>query len=164
MLVTNALYNDPSKLTDPKADILSIEWFQANKRIQRLTTCGGQEVAIRFFGKNQELKHGDVLWEDQQSMIVIQVEPTQSIVVRFDNELDMSYVAYQVGNKHIALFVEKNYLLIPFERPIYKWLLEKGFDPELQQRVLVDKLNANVDPTHNKPLGLQLKKPLLKLK
>lgn len=164
MLITKTLYNDQDKLNQSNVDILSIEWYQANKRIQRLRTNGNQEVAIRFFGKDQQLKHGDVLWEDANSAIVVQVLPTECIVVEFENKLDMGYVAYEVGNKHIALFVEQNTLLMPFEKPIYNWLLQKNYDPSLQQRVLVNKLNANVDPSANKPIGLQLKKPLLKLK
>lgn len=164
MLITSALYNDSSKLHDPKADHLPIEWYQATKRILRLRTLKNQEVAIRFFGKGQELKHGDVLWEDADSLIVVEVLPTSCIVIEFENILDMSFVAYEVGNKHIALFVDKNTLLIPYERPICKWLEKNGFKPKVESRVLVGKLNANVEPITSKPIGLKLKKPLLKLK
>ena len=52
-IITQALYNDPTKLMDSQVDKLTIEWFQANRRIQRLTTQKGQELGLRIFGKNQ---------------------------------------------------------------------------------------------------------------
>ncbi|MHC5309464.1 urease accessory protein UreE [Myroides sp. LJL116] len=164
MIISKALYNAPEKLNDPKADILAIEWFCANKRIQRLITQSGKEVAIRFFGKGQELKHGDVLIDTPDSLVVVQVLPCETIVVELENLMDLSYVAYQVGNKHLPLFVKGNVLFMPYERPINKWLLENGFQPKLKECVLEDKLNANVDPSHNKRFTFKMNKTIMSIK
>ncbi|MEK6449988.1 MULTISPECIES: urease accessory protein UreE [Myroides] len=164
MIITKALRNDITALDNSEVDVLSIEWFQTQKRIQRLRTASGREVAIKFMDKGQELRHGDVLVDDETGMVVVRVLPCDSIVVQFDDLLNLGLVAYEVGNKHLALFVKENKLLMPFERPIYLWLQQQGYAPSVQSEVLLHKLNANVDPGHNKRFSFQMSKTIMSIK
>jgi len=123
MLITATLRNGISENMDKHIDHLYLEWYQTTKRIQRLTTADGQSIAIRFLGKGQQLNDGDVLYEDDDKIILVSILPCKSIALINENLLVLGVVAYEIGNKHLPLFVEDNSLFMPYERTMHDWLL-----------------------------------------
>lgn len=164
MIVTKALYNIRNHRTDKCIEELPIAWYQVSKRLQRLQTASGFELAIRFLGKGQRLVHGDVLFEDNNSCVVVNVLPCESIVIQSDNPLVLAEAAFEIGNKHLPIFWEDQSLVLPYENGIMEGLIKSGFNPKRAVRRLIDTFDAQVDPDtfknnpiQNKPLKLIIK-------
>lgn len=150
MIVTKALYNLGETQKEKTIDFVSIAWYQVSKRLQRLQTASGVEIAIRFLGKGQRLLHGDVLFEDDNSCVVVNVLPCEVIELATNNPLLMAEAAFEIGNKHLPLFWGNGKLLIPFEKGVMDWLTKSGFEPSLGIQRLTEPFEANVNPDHYK--------------
>lgn len=128
------------------ADVLEIEWFESTKRIQRRITSGGMEIAIRFMREGQRLRQDDILYMDASKAILVHIKPCEAIVITPGTMLEMGTVCYEIGNKHLPLFIEENQVLMPFEQPMFRWLFASGYQPEKQVRQLLNLLKSNVEP------------------
>jgi urease accessory protein len=75
---------------------------------------------------------------------------------------DMAAICYEIGNKHLPLFLSDNQILIPFEEPLFRWLEARGYAPVQEQRVLSNMLRSNVLP-HNHSSGSSLFSKIMQL-
>lgn len=144
-------------------DYLDLEWFECTKRIQRKKTRSGEEIAIKFLREGQRLREGDVLFENEEKLIVVNVLETESIVMSPSSMLEMGTVCYEIGNKHIPLFIQEDKVLLPFEMPMYRWLEASGFAPERQHVKLLNLLKSNVEPHGHGSLGSTIFTKILKM-
>ena len=127
-------------------DPLLLEWFETGKRLLRRHTQGGQEVALRFMREAPMLQQGDIVWMDDKKAIVIDIIPAAAIVLQPATMNDMATVCYEIGNKHLPLFLEGNEVLVPYEEPLFRWLEAKGYRPVKEQRRLTNMLRSNIIP------------------
>ena len=127
-------------------DTVSLQWFEADRRIIRTTTTGGREIAFRLLKEGQRLHHEDVVYLDKQLAIVVQIEPSEVMVLAPQTLQEMARACYEIGNKHTPLFLDGNELLLPFDKPLFEWLQAAGFAPTRQQRRLSEQLRANSAP------------------
>lgn len=127
-------------------DRLELEWFETAKRIQRKTTAGGMEVAIRFLKEGQRLRQHDVLYLDEEKAVVVHIRPCDAIVVSPQSLLQMGTICYEIGNKHLPLFIQDDQVLIPYEEPLFRWLSVNGYEPVKEEKQLVNMLQTNVEP------------------
>lgn len=127
-------------------DLLLLEWFETTKRIQRKHTQQGMEIAIRFLKEGQRLRIGDILYMDDARAVVVDIIPSDAIVVSPRSLPEMGSVCYEIGNKHLPMFIQDDQVLLPFEEPIYRWLLAAGYQTEKAHTKLTNLLNANVQP------------------
>jgi urease accessory protein len=125
-------------------DRLYLEWYETNKRIQRKRTASGREVALRFLNENPALAQDDVLYEDDQCLIVIDIAPCDAIVIKPRSMYEMACVCYEIGNKHLPLFYEEASLLVPYEDPLFRLLSAGGFAPVREKRKLLQPLATTV--------------------
>ena len=123
-----------------------LEWYEARKRLLRKTTQSGKEISIKFLNENPELTEGDVLFEDDKSIIAVSILPCDCIVVQPKNMFEMASVCYEIGNKHLPLFYEADQLLVPFENPLYKLLSAQGYTILKEKRKLLQPLKTTVSP------------------
>jgi urease accessory protein len=151
MIISEKLGNvNTLNLTGLKIDYVYIEWFEATKRIQRYITEKGMDIAIRFLREDQYLTHGDVLYKDAEKAVVINIKPSQAIVISPTTLLEMGTVCYEIGNKHLPLFIQGNQVLIPYEEPFFRWLCAGGYNPKKEMRQLLNRLKSNIEPhSHN---------------
>lgn len=127
-------------------DFLEIEWYEATKRIQRKKTKSGQEIAIKFLKEGQRLKQDDVLYADDHKLIVVDIIACDAIVVKPNSLLQMGSVCYEIGNKHLPMFIQNDEVLLPFEEPIFKWLSASGYNTEKIFTRLTNIVNSTVQP------------------
>ena len=127
-------------------DPLELEWFETSKRIQRKTSVGGMEIAIRFLKEGQRLRQSDIVFMNEQKAVVVHIIPCEAIVVSPKTMLEMGTICYEIGNKHLPLFIQENQVLIPFEEPLFRWLRASGYNPEKEVRQLQNMLQSNVTP------------------
>jgi urease accessory protein len=132
---------------DNKAvDILQMQWFETTKRIQRKHTQNGVEVAIKFLKEGQRLQQGDIVYMDDNSIIVVDILPCDAIVVTPASLAEMGAVCYEIGNKHLPVFIQNNEVLLPFEEPIFRWLSASGYNTKKTFTKLLNLVNAGVQP------------------
>lgn len=134
------------QITTQMLDTVSLQWFEADRRIIRTTTTGGREIAFRLLKEGQRLHHEDVVYLDKQLAIVVQIEPSEVMILAPQTLPEMARACYEIGNKHTPLFLDGNELLLPFDKPLFEWLQAAGFTPTRQQRRLSDQLRANSAP------------------
>ena len=127
-------------------DRLELEWFETSKRIQRKTTEGGMEIAIRFLKEGQRLLQNDIIYMDAEIAVVVDIKPCEAIVVNPQSLLEMGTICYEIGNKHLPIFIQENQVLIPYEEPLFRWLLASGYKPVKEIRQLLNMLQSNVAP------------------
>src|SRR6266404_6062625 len=117
-------------------DILLIEWHEARKRILHKQTIRGQDVTIKFLSENPDFKDGDILWQDENTIIAVEIKPCECIVITPESMLQASSVCYEIGNRHLPLFYEGVELLIPYDVPLYNLLRVLGYPIRVEDRKL----------------------------
>ena len=127
-------------------DWLALEWYETDKRILRKRTQAGQEVALKFLAENPQLTQGDVLYEDAQTLIVVDVLPCDVLVIKPGSMYDMASVCYEIGNKHLPLFFDDGTVLAPFDAPLFRLLTASGYAVARQERKLLQPLKTTVTP------------------
>lgn len=130
-------------------DVVVIEWYEANKRIIHKKTTSGKDVIMKFMNKAQSLTEGDVLWQDEKSIIVVEIQPCESIVIHPSSMYEMASVCYEIGNKHLPLFFDNNDIIIPFDAPLFRLLSAAGYEPKRENRKLVNAVKTTVSPHGN---------------
>ncbi len=131
--------------TDYVIDTLQLEWYELSKRVQRKTTTSGREIAMKFMGENIALKEGDILYHsvETKEAIAVEIIPTKTIVISPTSMSEMATLCYEIGNKHMPLFIEGNDILLPYEAPMFKWMESAGYNPTEQHRKLAQRLKSN---------------------
>ncbi len=133
-------------------DILYLEWFETTKRILRKETAAGREIAVKLTQEGKRLQDGDILWRDDQIEIVVEIIPTEAIVVTPATLLQMGTICYEIGNKHLPLFIQDDEVLVPYEAPLFRLLEAGGYQPRREIRQLKNLLKVNVEPhAHGAP-------------
>ena len=133
-------------LSGKRPDYLYLEWFETTKRILRKETAFKREVAVKLIQEGTRLQEGDILWEDEQTAVVVSILPCESIVVSPVNLLQMGTICYEIGNKHLPLFIQDDQVLVPYEAPLFRLLDAAGYQPQKQTLQLLNLLKANVEP------------------
>jgi urease accessory protein len=127
-------------------DVLEIEWFEANKRIMHKKTTSGRQLVMKFLGEAQSLTEGDVLWQDDTSVVVVGIKPCEAILIRPTSMRQAAAVCYEIGNKHLPLFYYNDEILVPYEAPLYRLLTAAGYAPQKEVRKLLHPLKTTVAP------------------
>ena len=143
-------------------DKLFLEWYECSKRILHKRTESGKEVTIKFLKEAQNLTPGDVLFADDDCLIVVDILTCEAIVLKPASMYEMAFVCYEIGNKHLPLFYEDDSLLIPFDAPTHRMLKASGFDVAIENRKLLNGLRTTVSP-HGHTGGESLFSKILKL-
>jgi len=146
-----------------QTDLLQMEWYETTRRIQRRHTTGGREIALRLLKQGQRLQQGDVVYMDDTTAVVVDILPCEAIVVKPASMLEMGTVCYEIGNKHLPIFIQDHEVLIPWEEPLYKWLEAGGYQPLKAMRKLTNMLRSNVAPHHHGGTGSTLFQKIMNL-
>ncbi|WP_083721247.1 urease accessory protein UreE [[Flexibacter] sp. ATCC 35208] len=143
-------------------DPLQLEWFETGKKIMRRHTRNGVEIGWKVVKGLPVLQDGDILWMDENVVIAVSILPAAAIVLTPVTMLDMATICYEIGNKHLPLFIVNDEVLAPYEDPLFRWLEAKGYAPKQEQRVLTNMLRSNVQP-HEHGSGSTLFSKILQL-
>lgn len=127
-------------------DMLDLEWFETTKRIQRMKTRSDMEIAIKFMREGQRLHQDDILYIDEAKAVVVNIKPCDAIVLSPGSLLEMGTVCYEIGNKHMPLFIQDDKVMMPFEMPMFRWLEASGYRPVKEEVRLLHLLKSNVEP------------------
>lgn len=129
-------------------DLLYLEWYEMPKRILRKKSEKGREVAVKFLREGQRLHEGDIILEDENTILAIAVKPCESLEVTPRNLLEMGTICYEIGNKHLPLFIQDGKVLIAYEKPLERLLIASGYRVTKKNCKLTNMLKINIDHTH----------------
>ncbi len=130
MLIENIIGNAHSlHLNGKKIDIVDIDWFEVNKKILKKTSRNGKDIGFKL-PHHIHLHHNDIVFIDESEAIVISINECDAIVIRPSSMEEMGKVCYEIGNKHVPLFMNGEEIAVPFDEPLMKLLEKKGFRPE----------------------------------
>ena len=135
--------------SDKTIDVVTFEWYETNKRIQRKVTKSGTDISLKFLMDNPLITEGDIFFEDDYSIIIAEVLPCECLVIAPKNMFEMASLCYEIGNKHLPLFFENDEVLVPFEKPLFKLLITLGYSIKQEQRKLLQSLKTTVSPHGN---------------
>lgn len=148
ILIERVLVATETRAT-PDSDYLHIEWYEASKRILRRQTEQGRELGIRLHKQSLPLSHGAALWQDRQVTVFVNIIPCESIVLSPRSMEEMGALCYEIGNRHLPLFMQDQCLLMPYENPAF-WFLEKlGYQPQKATHRLTNLLRTTVQLSLN---------------
>lgn len=71
------------------------------KRVQRVRTESGEEVALRFETDFRELFDGDILQRDGDKVVVAKMAPTDVLVIAPRSLREALTIAHTLGNRHL---------------------------------------------------------------
>ena len=147
ILVKEKLGNIYSAFSDKRdIDLLSIEWHEARKRILNKKTRQSKDVTLKFLNENPNLKDGDILWQDENTIIAVEINPCDCIIITPGSMLQASSICYEIGNRHLPLFFEGDELLSPYDVPLYNLLQVLGYTIKIEQRKLNNSFQTTVFP------------------
>lgn len=132
--------------SDLAVDLLEMEWFETTRKVQRLRSNDGTEIAIKLLREGQRLRQDDIVYKDDKKAVLVHVRPCETIVLTPSSMLEMGTICYEIGNKHLPLFIQDDEVLMPFENPMFRWLEASGYAPQKQERQLLNLLKSNVEP------------------
>jgi urease accessory protein len=134
------------EVNNRKIDWLQLQWYEAGKRILRKQTLAGHDIALKFLDKNPALTQGDVLYESDSLIMAVEILACDVLVIQPANPFELASVCYEIGNKHLPLFFDKNELLVPFEMPLFRLLSAQGYTIKQDHRKLLNPLKTTVAP------------------
>ena len=134
MIITKALgqlkdFNSSSK----EIDWLELEWEELNKKILRKDTVSGREVAISL-EESGSLRYEDVLFEDEDTLIVIRTKLEKVYVITPKTMQEMGKMAFEIGNRHTPCIIEDEEILVRYDHTLEKLMDEVGVSYEQAER------------------------------
>lgn len=147
MLITEKCGNIHSlPISNKNIDLLRIEWHETGRRILHKTTKSGISLTLKFLNENPNLKEGDILCEDENSIIVVEIIPIECIVITPASIIAAAALCYEIGNRHLPLFYEDSDLLVPYDVPVYNLLQASGYIMRIEERKLNHAFKTTVLP------------------
>lgn len=110
-------------------DYVQIEWFDTDKHVLQLSTQAGRNIGIRK-PEGSALHDGDVIYNDNQLIVAVQIKPSQVLRVRLHDAAQAARIGYELGNRHLPVFITQDLLEIPFDESTEEYLLQLGFSPK----------------------------------
>lgn len=134
MVITKAIGRVNEKDTINKnIDWLELEWEELNKKIIRKNTVGGTEIAISL-QNNEHLHYGDILYEDDDTIIAVRTRLEDVFVVKPKSMQEMGKAAFEIGNRHTPCIIEDDEILVRYDHTLEKLFDEVGVPYERSER------------------------------
>ncbi len=127
-------------------DYVLLDWYETNKRILHKKTVLGRDISMKFLNENPQLGVGDIVYEDDFSLIAIDIKECDAIVIRPASMYETAAVCYEIGNKHLPLFYQDEEIVVAYEVPLFALLTAGGYNIEQAKRKLIQPLKTTVTP------------------
>lgn len=117
------------------------------KRIQRVTTDHGNELGIRLT-QPIDLQSGDILYADDNNMIVIDVNSEDLLVIKPRSLQEMGDIAHQLGNRHLPAQFTESEMLVQYDYLVESLLQDLGIPYSHEDRK-VNKAFRHIGHSHD---------------
>lgn len=134
MIITKIVgHLDELESSNKNVDWLELEWEELNKRIMRKQTEGGTDVAMSF-DSSGTLKYGDVLYEDENTLIAVRTVLEKAYVIKPKSMREMGKMAFEIGNRHTMCIIEEDEILLRYDHTLERLMDEVGVSYEQSER------------------------------
>ncbi|UJL46979.1 urease accessory protein UreE [Virgibacillus sp. NKC19-16] len=124
-VVTNINDLEQAELEKRHREKVLLESAHLVKRIQRVETDHGRELGIRL-KEARDLQAGDVIYMDDENMIIIDVMSDDLLVINPRTLNEMGTIAHQLGNRHLPAQFEGDSMLVQYDYLVEELLQELG--------------------------------------
>lgn len=118
-----------------KCEKIKINRLECQKLRMRKSTDKGSDVVF-IFDHNPELRHGDVVFSDDERMIIVELEPEYVGIITLKSSKDENNIfsismkiGHTLGNLHRPIRVAKNQVYFPLQADTELEMLTKLFSP-----------------------------------
>lgn len=132
-IVTNIRELNDDELKKLHQEKVYMESAHLMKRIQRVETDHGRDIGIRL-KKPRDLEAGDVLYMDDENIIVVDVLTDDLIIISPRTMNEMGIIAHQLGNRHLPAQFEKDNMLVQYDYLVEELLIEMGIPFKREER------------------------------
>lgn len=115
----------------PIIDRVSLAWEQRQKSRQRLMTAQGREIALAL-PTGSRLQAGDLL-PAPEGWIEVASASEDVLLIQPRSPQETAFVAYQIGNRHLAMEIEAQGLKTLYEPILEVYLKQQGIPVERLQ-------------------------------
>jgi len=135
MLIEKVVGNIGTKedVSDKNTEWIELDWEELSKRILRIETDQGTDVALRL-DQEEPLQYGDVLFEDEARRIVVRTKMEPVIVIRPKDMTEMGKAAFELGNRHTPSLIDENEIIVRADHTLNKLLDEVGVSYQTTER------------------------------
>ncbi|WP_026882585.1 urease accessory protein UreE [Clostridium akagii] len=120
-------------------DEIFVDWFDVDKKILKKTSKNGKDIGIKLT-KPSKLNDGDIIYSDSKEIVIITIPQCEAISIRPKTMEEMGKICYEIGNKHIPLFLNGDEIIVNYDEPLFKLLEKKGFKPNKTMQKLTNAL------------------------
>lgn len=120
---------------------VKLQWFEADKRLLSKMTDKGTRISIRL-NSPKRLQQGDVIYARSHKMIAIEVAPAEAMVFEPQTVIDAAGICYQLGNRHIQIFLEGNQILAPYDPVVAKMFNKMNVPFKVERRRMENAIQA----------------------
>ena len=146
-VITNIRDMDADELSKRHKEKVYLESEHLMKRIQRVKTDHDRELGIRL--KNpKDLEAGDVIYIDDDNMIIIDVLSDDLLVISPRDMNEMGTIAHQLGNRHLPAQFEKDDMLVQYDYLVEELLAEMDIPFSREERK-VQKAFRHIGHSHD---------------
>ncbi|MGJ9459381.1 urease accessory protein UreE [Oceanobacillus sp. CF4.6] len=132
-VITNISDLEPDELKKRHKEKVYLESAHLVKRIQRVETDHGRELGIRL-KESRDLEAGDVLYMDDENMIIIDVLSDDLLIIRPRSINEMGTIAHQLGNRHLPAQFVGDEMLIQYDYLVEDLLQELEIPYKREER------------------------------
>lgn len=142
-----------TKITTTKLPIYSecsLTLEQRVKARQRITLSNEEDAGL-YILRGSVLHDGDLIQADSGEVIKIKAADESVSTVLFDNPLDMAKACYHLGNRHVALQINKLMIRYQHDHVLDDMLKGMGFKPKQEMAPFEPESGAYGEHGHAKP-------------
>lgn len=125
---------DSAVLAGKERDTLRLTWEERRWGRRRIITKGGREVALAL-PTGSVLSPGSVLLVEPDWYLEVEAAPEPVIAAFPRDHAEAIRLAFEVGNRHFSLAIEKDALLVPDDPAMEQLLTRLGVQWERRSRV-----------------------------
>jgi urease accessory protein len=116
-----------------RIDPIDIDWRECDQRALRKRTRSGRSISI-LLPLRSHLHHGDILFEDERSIIAVNIPACDVLVSRPPSAADMGAIALELGNLHIPAQIMADQIITPDDPAAQAAFLNCGLVCDRAQR------------------------------
>ena len=113
-----------------------------SKPHQKLKTQSGESFGLSL-PHGATLSPGDVIFADEDRVIVVELEPEDALVIRPEGQMQWARAAYNIGNMHQRAFIQEDCIITPYDA-ILQSIMQKLHVPCERTVCPIDGVRANV--------------------
>lgn len=105
-------------------ETVPFEWFEQNHKILKKVSSMGREIGLRL---SEPLYDGGILFEDENKVTVLSLVPSELTRISVSAMKEMGRVCFELGNRHLPLSINDDWVSTPYDHPTFEYLQKLGF-------------------------------------